>query len=229
MASKSLAPLAVLIALAAPAAAQVAPADCARAAPNSVDGAVCEHPELAELDRDVAAYTSQVRGALPAEEEQRLAEFHAQFLAQRERACRLPIRQADGEIGRGFFLCLRDHYKQRLVQLAALNDRAKGVGQFVSGRYRYGSRAGGSLHAIEWPDGRLLVLINTLSAVPMTQACNVRLEFPKFQPSLSAATSVPGCRIALNFEPRNVSVTVQSQGCQLHCGVDGSFDGAYRR
>ena len=228
MIAQSLAPLALLAVLAAPAAAQVAPTNCARTAPpNSIDAAVCEHPELAELDRDVAAYTSQVRGALPAEEEQRLAEFHAQFLAQRERACRLPVRQADGEIGRGFFLCLRDHYKQRLVQLAALNDRAKGAGPHVSGLYRYAARGGGSLHAIEWPDGRLTVLINTLATAAQTQHCDVRLEFPKFEARLEAGTSVPGCRISLAFEARGVSV--QSQSCQLHCGVDGSFDGAYRR
>lgn len=137
--------------IAAPATAQQASFDCAKAR-TPVEKAICDTPYAAELDR---AMDELYRAVLakgpraPTEAAQR------KWLAARDARCGRAKVDPD---------CLARHYKQRIVELARPARPATAPGAFITGRYAYREKAqAGEMFLAEMPDGRTLAIIDTVN------------------------------------------------------------------
>jgi uncharacterized protein YecT (DUF1311 family) len=217
--------LAVALGAGMPAAAQDSGA-CA-GAKSRVERAICADLGLAELDRDVARYVLALKSG--ARDDGRAMDANqAAWERRRDAACERAAGETDAD--GPLYRCLMIHYRARLVDLAAMGDRAKGRGKGagVSGYYQFqNAETRGEMWLIEWPDGVVTALIETLT-LPDAPTCSIRIDAPGERGRIVGSPSrLPECRVSISVEGREARV--ESRQCGGHCVLGGRPDGAYRR
>jgi uncharacterized protein YecT (DUF1311 family) len=135
-ASMRLMVMALTLAVASPAFAQGgASFDCGKAS-TAIERTICQDPELAKADREMAAAYSALAGKLSGPAKEALVKDQVQWIADRNRACTI---DTDGMVP-----CLKVRYAARTANLRAFGD---GLYPFVGQRALIGS---GKLGKIAW-------------------------------------------------------------------------------
>ncbi len=200
--------------------------DC-NAATGRVQMTICNSQDLSELDRDVARYLLSLKTTVADEQVRVIEVSQLNWERARDTQCNRVIGEIDPD--GPVYRCLMSMYRNRLLQLAAINDRARGGRtRGISGYYRLADAGvSGEMWVIGWPEATVTVLIDTLTP-PDAPTCAFRMETAGTETVIEGrSAAAPECRVRVLFETR--SATVQSSNCAAVCVLNGRIDGVYRR
>jgi uncharacterized protein len=211
--------------------------DCAKAR-TAAEKSICATPSLGQLDGMMGRYYRALLARLerqkaPAQMDQ-LRRDQAAWLQRRDGPC---LAASNG--GRNadrLAQCLERAYRDRLVELAALDDLANKAEDKPapgwSGDYRrvvQNRTDGGNLLLLQWPDGTWSAAIETVSG-PTHHTCDVAMTGMKAEGGRLAWSANNGgemCTVTVAVAGKEARVTAAN--CTHYCGARGHFDGAYRR
>lgn len=193
--------------------------DC-NAASTADEVAICDdHLMLPWLDRQLAQAWMNALERVNTQGKERLRSAQRHWLAQR-RNC-----SSDRD-------CLMASYVERLRELLPTNrEFSKMTGHYIDDRldqHQYGE-----LLLVMSPDGKLSGTISSVST-PSFNLCEIRFDDAVLFDGQFLWTSSgqkaddTACKLSIRNLGRD-DASISSQGCQSYCGLNGQFDGIYRK
>lgn len=189
--------------------------DCARAS-TAVESQICDSPDLAWYDRQMAASYGLARAASDASEAAALKDSQSNFLKRRNRCA-----------GDRAYDCILNAYAGRLDELSAWAE----TDGFTTGTYRGPT---GLLALVTYPSGKAAISLSTIGGGDHT--CTFETDSARATPAGGAyfnekpdPSYQQACSLTATPDGSAMTVATEGDGCTWYCGMRATLDGEFSR